>query len=279
MTNLGETLKKLRFKKGMTQGDLANAININKANISNYERGYRNPPYAVLCAIAEVLDTEIDELLACVVPDESSIEGTAKEDKVDSIRQRRIKRLLAAFDKLSDDAQLTAIERIEELGMIPAYRRQLADILQQYVYNRCRIKMQVAEEPLVSDSCETDNSGCELRWKAKHIALQNNVEGKYAPCWDFYYFPSGSDENEVMNRKDDALQILKRVHGYNDASNETVFVFDDGDMFNNCYESYSAHYDGPAFEETGAPESAWALFLLVDKDTWAIRQEQEYKPD
>lgn len=281
MTKLGETLKKLRFKKGMTQGELADAININKASVSNYERGHRNPPYAVLCAMAEVLEVQADELLACIIPEESCTADDAKENQVDSIRQRRVRRLLAAFDKLSDEAQLKAIERVEELGMIPAYQRKLADTLQQYIYNRCRIKMQVTEGPLEEDSCEADVPAFknrELRWKVKHITLQHSAEKNYTLSWNFHYFSFDSSENEMINSTGIVMEILGRSYDCEKEPDRTAFVFDDEDIFNNFYYYYAERYDEPAFEQCPIPDSAWALFLLVDKETWAVMEEKEFNP-
>lgn len=281
MTKLGETLKKLRFKKGMTQGELADAININKASVSNYERGHRNPPYAVLCAMAEVLEVQADELLACVIPEESYTADDAKENQVDSIRQRRVRRLLAAFDKLSDEAQLKAIERVEELGMIPAYQRKLADTLQQYIYNRCRIKMQVVEEPLEEGSCEAEADvpafeNRELRWKVKHITLQHSVEKNYTLSWNFHYLSFGNSESEMISSTGIVKKIIDRSCNCEENPGRTAFVFDDEAIFNNFYYYYAERYAEPAFEQCPIPDSAWALFLLVDKETWAVMEEKEF---
>lgn len=275
MATIGETLKKLRFKKGMTQGDLADAININKASVSNYERGHRNPPYAVLCAMAEALDVQPDVLLACVMPEEGSAGDASKEDLVDSIRQRRIRRILAVFDRLSDEAQLTAIERIEELGMIPAYQRRLADTLQQYLYNRCRIKMEVTEEPPEELSYEKEVSDFRWQWKETHIILQHDRDEKNTLRWDFFYF--SFDSWEACD-EDSAVSILNMKRDYEEEYDRAVFVFDNEDIFNNLYNCYYDFYEGPRFELHPIPGSAWALFLLVDKETWAILQEQEYCP-
>ena len=53
-------------------------------------------------------------------------------------------------------------------------------------------------------------------------------------------------------------------------------MFDDEDIFNNFYYYYAERYDEPAFEQCSIPDSAWALFLLVDKETWAVMEEKEF---
>ena len=40
---LGENLRKLRLKKNMSQGDLATALSVDRAYISNIENGRMNP--------------------------------------------------------------------------------------------------------------------------------------------------------------------------------------------------------------------------------------------
>ena len=127
MTKLGDKIKKLRTQKGMTQDDLAAAIGTTKASISYYERNKRNPQYPVICAMAKVLGVPESELLSYASKDEEM----PVENQIDSKRSRRVKKLLSAFDRLSDEAQLIALERIEELCLIPKYQQTLPDALQR----------------------------------------------------------------------------------------------------------------------------------------------------
>lgn len=59
----GETLKKLRIEKGMSQTDLANLINTNRSTLANYENGNRNPDSEILYNLAKALDVSADYLL------------------------------------------------------------------------------------------------------------------------------------------------------------------------------------------------------------------------
>lgn len=43
MADFSERLKQLRLKKGISQQELADVINVNKVTISGYERGVRRP--------------------------------------------------------------------------------------------------------------------------------------------------------------------------------------------------------------------------------------------
>ncbi|MBY7736324.1 XRE family transcriptional regulator [Paenibacillus polymyxa] len=64
MSSLGERIKALRDKMGFTQDDLAEALDMNRANISNYERGIITKiPSNILSRLADVLNTNADYLL------------------------------------------------------------------------------------------------------------------------------------------------------------------------------------------------------------------------
>ncbi|MDE6004457.1 MAG: helix-turn-helix domain-containing protein [Oscillospiraceae bacterium] len=60
---LGENLKSIREKRGLTQEKLAKEINVNRVNIAYYESGTKVPSVAVLSKIADTLDCSIDGLL------------------------------------------------------------------------------------------------------------------------------------------------------------------------------------------------------------------------
>lgn len=60
---LGEKLKELREKRGWTQQQAADHIEVSSQVISNYERDYREPSKDILVRIANVYNTTVDELL------------------------------------------------------------------------------------------------------------------------------------------------------------------------------------------------------------------------
>ncbi|MDZ4713440.1 MAG: helix-turn-helix transcriptional regulator [bacterium] len=60
---LGENLRKLRLKKNLSQGDLATALNVDRAYISNIENGRMNPTLSTLEKIAGALGISSSELL------------------------------------------------------------------------------------------------------------------------------------------------------------------------------------------------------------------------
>ena len=60
---LGENLRRLRLKKNMSQGDLATALSVDRAYISNIENGRMNPTLSTLEKIAGALGISSSELL------------------------------------------------------------------------------------------------------------------------------------------------------------------------------------------------------------------------
>ena len=60
---LGENLRKLRFKKKLSQGDLSKTLGVDRAYISNIENGRMNPTLSTLEKIAGALGISSSELL------------------------------------------------------------------------------------------------------------------------------------------------------------------------------------------------------------------------
>jgi len=60
---LGENLKRIRTRKGISQGDIARALGIDKGFISNIENGKTNPTLATISKLAKVVGVSIDKLL------------------------------------------------------------------------------------------------------------------------------------------------------------------------------------------------------------------------
>jgi len=65
---LGTAIGNLRRARGISQQDLADAINKDRTTVTMYEKGTRNPPLKVMQQIAAVLGTSLDELTAASQP-------------------------------------------------------------------------------------------------------------------------------------------------------------------------------------------------------------------
>ncbi|BDG07561.1 helix-turn-helix domain-containing protein [Anaeromyxobacter paludicola] len=55
LRELGDRIRLLRRKRGLTQEDLAEALDLSVAYVSLIERGGRNPPFTTVVAIAQAL--------------------------------------------------------------------------------------------------------------------------------------------------------------------------------------------------------------------------------
>lgn len=60
---LGKRIRILRENRNLTQKQLAEKLHIPNQNISNYERGFRQPDYETLQKIADFFDVSTDYLL------------------------------------------------------------------------------------------------------------------------------------------------------------------------------------------------------------------------
>lgn len=60
---LGKNLKRIRTKKGISQGDIARAIGMDKGFISNIENGKTNPTLATIAKLAKAVGISVGELM------------------------------------------------------------------------------------------------------------------------------------------------------------------------------------------------------------------------
>lgn len=114
----GQLIKAARKKAGMTQAQLAEKAGVAAITIQQYELGKRQPRLAQLQAIAAALGVPVQDLI-------SDWEAVDKEEfKRVFIYGEGIKdRIDAALDRLNDEGQEKAAERVEELTEIPKYQK------------------------------------------------------------------------------------------------------------------------------------------------------------
>lgn len=60
---LGQNIKRIRETKGMSQGDISRALNMDRGYISRIENGFKNPTIDTLAKIAKVLGVGVDDLM------------------------------------------------------------------------------------------------------------------------------------------------------------------------------------------------------------------------
>lgn len=62
-SKLGQNLKRIRTKKGMSQGDISRALEVHRAYVSGIENGKRNPTLGTIQKLADALGVSVSELL------------------------------------------------------------------------------------------------------------------------------------------------------------------------------------------------------------------------
>ena len=60
--SLGKNIKFLRFRRHLSQAELAEKANISVTFLSNVERGNNFPKAGTLCSLSEALDVQVWEL-------------------------------------------------------------------------------------------------------------------------------------------------------------------------------------------------------------------------
>ncbi|MDO8657152.1 MAG: helix-turn-helix transcriptional regulator [Candidatus Levybacteria bacterium] len=60
---LGSNLKKIRTKKGISQGDISRALKVSRGFISTIENGKTNPTLATIAKLAKAVGVSVNELL------------------------------------------------------------------------------------------------------------------------------------------------------------------------------------------------------------------------
>lgn len=136
--SLGDNIRELRVKKGLTQKQLADSCGIVDATIRTYELGKSNPKAKTVAKIAKALDVSTAELYGVdwvpgIESQDSEMDSAlyqsllSGQNGVLTIKEPDKVRLMVAFDKLNKTGQAEAIKRIEEMTQLPAYLRLTPD--------------------------------------------------------------------------------------------------------------------------------------------------------
>lgn len=95
---LGNKIKATRRQKGLTQEKLAESVSCNTSHISNIENNYTKVSLNVLLAIANALDTSIDNLLSEQYEDPNDGLNKAILEKVKTFDASKKEKLLKLLD-------------------------------------------------------------------------------------------------------------------------------------------------------------------------------------
>lgn len=100
-TNITERIRDLREQADLTQTEVSQKLNIQRATYSNYENGLRTPPLEILVALAELYEVSLDYIIRGTDP------ATARP------LCSREKKLLKSFAQLTQGDQEEILNLIE----------------------------------------------------------------------------------------------------------------------------------------------------------------------
>ncbi|MBQ6727616.1 MAG: helix-turn-helix transcriptional regulator [Clostridia bacterium] len=95
-------LSEIRRQEGITQKQLAVALNVSSGNLCDWEKGRSEPDIERLIKLADYFDVSIDVLVGR--------ETTAQEE---SLQRTLRERLLACYNKMSDDEKEKLVDFLE----------------------------------------------------------------------------------------------------------------------------------------------------------------------
>lgn len=76
---LNENLIFFRKRKGLTQEDVANSLNVVRQTVSKWEKGISIPDADKLMRLADLLDVTVNELIGSTIKDEKNEDMVAQE--------------------------------------------------------------------------------------------------------------------------------------------------------------------------------------------------------
>lgn len=98
--NLGENIYRLRTEKNMSQGDLADALEVSRQSVSKWENNNAVPDLDKLVKMAELFGITLDQLVKGEPPKESAQQNTATDVKAAPSTQRIVGIILLCFGLL-----------------------------------------------------------------------------------------------------------------------------------------------------------------------------------
>lgn len=169
-----KNLVRLRKQENLTQQELADALEINKQQLSEFERGRRTPNFEVLDKIAAFFQATPNQIF-----------GSSQEIELE--------RAVYQSDEYSEKTQdiLTSIKQIEGFYNDEGYREFLSKMM--YL---------VSPQPLYDDV-----TGEALYWKVVNGIVDKSV------TYPFGYFQQQSDSSEaVQATKESPLKQFENAH-------------------------------------------------------------------
>lgn len=127
---VGEKIRIIRKKNGLTQKQLGDKLGVSYQMIAQYENGKRNPKIDTIISIACALNVEMFDLMS-IQEYNAKIDQETNERIEEQIQRGQIhvvdhkeNTLIENYSKLNAKGQDKAIEQVELLTKIPQYQAQ-----------------------------------------------------------------------------------------------------------------------------------------------------------
>lgn len=123
---IGNRIKEIRKRKKLTQKEVAQRCGMADSAIRKYESGTITPKFETMDRIAEALEVPVTALMGYEYSGTDSNGNDIYKPPFHIIAPEspELNRLINAMDRLNDEGQEVALQRVEELGEIPKYQRE-----------------------------------------------------------------------------------------------------------------------------------------------------------
>ena len=102
---IGKRIQEIRKRKGITQEELAEAIEISPHYLSALERGLYNIKLETLVKMLNFLDASADEVFYQVVNNSCAISSNRLSEKLEELPKEEQERILAVVDTMINSAK------------------------------------------------------------------------------------------------------------------------------------------------------------------------------
>ena len=102
---IGKRIQEFRKKKGMTQEELSEIINVTPHYLSALERGIYNIKLETLVKILNTLDCSADEVFCDVVNKSFAVTASKLSEKLEFLSLEEQQRILAVVDTMINSAK------------------------------------------------------------------------------------------------------------------------------------------------------------------------------
>ncbi|MEM9159136.1 MAG: helix-turn-helix domain-containing protein [Verrucomicrobiota bacterium] len=123
LQDLGDRIRHRRKKCGLTQTDVANAVQVSPQAVSKWERGENAPDIAILSPIAQLLGVSIEWLLGCHSIDKDVFEATVMDARARPAREKSERLTPRDFANWTNTLCYQITECVLRFGGIPVKAR------------------------------------------------------------------------------------------------------------------------------------------------------------